>query len=122
MRNWGERLFWIAATVLNFTFAALILRSAISDWIHSPGGFVISTFSLPATDLAYPAITTVCKAQKYDIGEYLRAVYDNFEFACEANDEECSQRAGLIRADFPALTEFTAVHGLAVSQQELMAL
>ena len=39
----------------------------------------IETFSLPATSLPYPAVT-VCKAQKYDVAEYLVAVFDNFEF------------------------------------------
>ena len=44
----------------------------------------IETFSFPATELAYPAIT-VCKRQKYDMGEYLRAVFDNFEYSCNGS-------------------------------------
>ncbi len=31
----------------------------------------IETFSLPATDLPFPAVT-VCKVNKYDTGEYIR--------------------------------------------------
>ena len=44
---------------------------------------MIDTFSLPATRLAFPAIT-VCKGRPYDVGEYLRAVFDSFEWVCEA--------------------------------------
>ncbi len=42
----------------------------------------IDTFSLPATSLPFPAIT-VCKRRKFDVGEYLRAVFDNFQYVCK---------------------------------------
>ncbi len=40
----------------------------------------IVSFSSPATDLPYPAIT-ICKRNKYDTSEYLRAVFDNYQYA-----------------------------------------
>ncbi len=43
----------------------------------------IETFSLPATSLPYPAIS-VCKPEPYDVGEYIRAVFDNFQMTCDA--------------------------------------
>ena len=33
----------------------------------------IDTFSLPATDLNYPAIT-ICNRNRYDVGEYIRSL------------------------------------------------
>ena len=38
----------------------------------------IETFSYPATELVYPALT-VCKKYNYDVAEYLRAIFDNFD-------------------------------------------
>ena len=38
----------------------------------------IETFAYPATKLLYPAVT-VCKKQGYDVAEYLRAIFDNFD-------------------------------------------
>ncbi len=62
----------------------------------------IETFSLPATDLHYPAIT-VCKTSPYDVGEYLRAVYDNFQMECCATGNEDTQ---LLREHFPGFFSF----------------
>ncbi len=42
----------------------------------------IDSFSHPAVDLPYPAIS-ICKSSKYDASEYLRAVFDNFEYTCD---------------------------------------
>ena len=49
----------------------------------------IETFSLPATSLAYPAIT-VCNGYRYDVGEYIRAVYNNFESKCSVKEDNCN--------------------------------
>ena len=38
----------------------------------------IETFAYPATELLYPAVT-VCKKHDYDVAEYLRAIFDNFD-------------------------------------------
>ena len=59
----------------------------------------IETFSHPATDLIYPAIT-VCNRHKYDVGEYIRAVFDNFELRCSsAIPGDCNKTAAM-REDF----------------------
>ncbi len=52
----------------------------------------IQTFSQPASELPYPAIT-ICRRQKFDTGEYLRAVFDNFQFGCVAGSDKCSESA-----------------------------
>ncbi len=46
------------------------------------------SFSSPATELFYPAIS-ICKRHKYDTGEYLRAVFDNYQYAstCKGSAE-----------------------------------
>ena len=63
----------------------------------------IETFSTPATELPFPAVT-VCRKRKYDVGEYLRAVYNNFEFACEkARHSASCQRTELLRSHFEPL-------------------
>ncbi len=60
-------------TLTSFVTAGIFLSTSVSSWIENPSEVTIETFSLPATSLPYPAIT-VCKAHKYDTGEYLRAV------------------------------------------------
>ena len=55
------------------------------------------TFSMSATDLPYPAIT-ICNKNGYDVGEYLRAVFDNFEYGCK--DGDC-EKSSLLRSHFP---------------------
>ncbi len=70
----------------------------------------IATFSYPATNLTFPSIT-LCKNNGYDIGEYLRAIYDNFQFACD--DEEGCERTERLREDFPAFASNGADNELA---------
>ena len=66
----------------------------------------LDNFSAAPSDLAMPAIT-VCKGSKYDVGEYVRAVYDNFEYACkwdkDAESNDCT-KSELLREHFKALT------------------
>ena len=59
---------------------------------------MIESFSYPATQLAYPAIT-VCKMNGYNVDEYVRAVFDNFQFVC-ADDKACVETIPL-RDDYP---------------------
>ena len=59
----------------------------------------IETFSHPATDLEYPAIT-VCKMGSYNVDEYVRTVFDNFQVVCMDNDT-CEDTA-LLRDDYPS--------------------
>ena len=59
----------------------------------------IETFSYPATNLDYPAIT-VCKMGSYNVDEYVRAVFDNFQVVCMDN-KTCADTT-LIREDYPS--------------------
>ncbi len=65
----------------------------------------IASFSYPATALAHPAIT-VCKSSggKWDVGEYVRNVYNQFEYVCSthpnANETGCSEGNLTIRDHF----------------------
>ncbi len=63
----------------------------------------IETFSFPVTDLHHPAIT-VCKSDRFDAGEYVRAVYDNFEYRCKGSrgSSSCGKRK-LLQEHFPFL-------------------
>ena len=69
-------------------------------------GVKIETLSYPATELNYPAIT-MCRTIPYNPDEYIRAVYDNFQMACNScNDsstaycEESCEETMLLRQDF----------------------
>ena len=59
----------------------------------------IETFSYPATNLEYPAIT-VCKMGSYNVDEYVRTVFDNFQVVCTDN-QTCADSAPL-RDDYPS--------------------
>ena len=63
----------------------------------------ITTFSHPATELNYPAVT-VCRKSPYNPDEYVRAVFDNFQLACnDSCTEHCDascQKTELLRKDF----------------------
>ena len=63
------------------------------------------TFSMPATDLPYPAIT-VCNKNGHDVGEYLRAVFDNFEYSCKDPNLDC-EKSQLLRSHFPEFSSPT---------------
>ncbi len=85
----AERLFWVVVSLLGFSFAGVLLRNSVLEWMNQPGGndfdvsvaicvrhllfsaVSISSFAYPATKLPYPAIT-ICKTRKYDVGEYIR--------------------------------------------------
>ncbi len=66
-----------------------------------PPEIAIESFSVPATDLPYPALT-VCKEQKFDSGEYVRAVFNSFEFACKAGDGSC-KASEVLRSHYPLI-------------------
>ena len=50
----------------------------------------IESFTLPVTELPYPAITICKKNGLYDPGEYLRAVFNKFEYAYRAEEQGSS--------------------------------
>ena len=53
----------------------------------------IKSFSLPVTELNYPAIT-ICKENGfYDPGEYVRAIFNNFQYTYEDGDGSCETTA-----------------------------
>ena len=55
---------------------------------------------MPATDLTYPALT-VCNPHPYDVGEYMRAIYDNFQYDCFLDNPRSCEPAKLLREHFP---------------------
>ncbi len=76
----------------------MILKSTAEDWLAHPAQTTINALGTPVTSLDHPAIT-VCKENGiYDVGEYLRAVYNNFEFHCSGGDvSESCRRISKIR-------------------------
>ena len=76
------------------------VSSALKNWADNPEKVAIKTFSKPAREVPYPAIT-ICNPNGYDVGQYIRAVFDNFEFSCESGKCEKSR---LLRTDFPGLS------------------
>ena len=57
----------------------LQVTSALTYWNDYPKRVAIATFAMPATEVPSPAIT-VCNPSGFDIGEYVRAIYDNFQY------------------------------------------
>ena len=65
----------------------------ISNFVSEVG---IERFTLPVTELPYPAITVCKKNGLYDPGEYLRAVFNQFQYAYRKDDEgSCNKTASL---------------------------
>ena len=96
-----------------FICAFLLVTSSVNEWINNPTGIrrmsfnlakiiilltiflevEISTFSLPVTTLQYPAIT-ICKENGfYDVGEYIRLVFNQFRYVCIQGNESCNDTA-----------------------------
>ena len=61
---------------------------------------VIDSFTLPVTDLPYPAITICKKRGLYDPGEYLRAVFNQFKYAYRKEDEGSCNETDLLRRHY----------------------
>ena len=55
------------------------MKDALNQWIEFPTKLVQTTISRPTTNATYPAIT-ICNPNGFDVGEYIRAVYDNFQY------------------------------------------
>ena len=85
-----ERLFWVAVVIAGLFAASDMLHSAVSDWIENPTIVTIDTLTLPATDVSYPAITICKDATNFDSGDYVRAIFDNFQSTCN-NDASCAE-------------------------------
>ena len=59
----------------------------------------IKSFSLPVTKLNYPALTICKKNGFYDPGEYVRAIFNNFQYTYKDGDGSCEATA-LLRHHF----------------------
>ena len=92
-----EKSFWVAVVLFFFTSGAVMVNEAVLHWGDNPKAVEITTFSKKATELYHPAIT-ICNPNGYDVGEYLRAVFDNFEY----NDLNSSK---LLRSHFPGYAD-----------------
>ena len=99
-RSVAEKLLWVAIVLIGFATALISVSAAITQWIRFPTQMAIATHSMPATEVPYPAVT-VCNPNGYDAGEYLRAVFDNFQYSCEEGSTDCG-KSGMLRSHFPA--------------------
>ena len=97
-----ERLLWIVIVACGFTFASIMVGSVVTHWRNNPSSVAIKTFSKPANEVPFPAIT-ICNENGFDVGQYLRAVFDNFQYSCY-NDHNCSD-VELLRSHFPGYFE-----------------
>ena len=93
-----ERLLWVAIVACGFTLCSIMIYYVVAHWINHPSSVAIKTFSKPANQVPFPAIT-VCKEHSYDVGQYLRAVFDNFQYSC-AEGLDCNETE-LLRSHFP---------------------
>jgi hypothetical protein len=85
----NDRIFWVITVMIGVACSTYFCKTAINDWIKSPTQTTINALGIPISQMRHPAIT-VCKENSvYDVGEYIRAVFNNFQFAC--NDSISSQ-------------------------------
>lgn len=75
-----ERAFWVVVVLIGLLIGLLMVSAALKNWSDNPEKVAIKTFSQPAREVPYPAIT-ICNSNGYDVGEYIRAIFDNFEFS-----------------------------------------
>ena len=102
----GEKLFWICVVLVCFTGSSFFIKTAIEDWYDNPTQTTINALGIPITSLDHPAIT-ICKPNGiYDVGEYLRAVFNNFQFSCKSDKEsESCQAVNLLRSHYTAYSD-----------------
>ena len=60
----------------------------------------IESFTLSVTELPYPAITICKKKGLYDPGEYLRAVFNQFQYAYRKDDKGSCNDTALLRSHY----------------------
>ena len=102
----GERLFWICVVLFCFTGSSFFIKTAIEDWYDNPTQTTINALGIPITTLDHPALT-ICKTNGiYDVGEYLRAVFNNFKFTCKSEkDSESCHATDLLRSHYTAYSD-----------------
>ena len=101
----------MGVVISGFVCALLLLKTNIYDWTENPTsereifqkypkckinnlfivGVGILTHSLDVTELDYPSIT-ICKEKGlYDPGEYIRPIFNQFQFSCHIGDGSCNK-------------------------------
>ena len=107
-----EKLFWICVVLVCFTRSGYFIKTALEDWNNNPTQTTINALGIPITSLDHPAIT-ICKPNGiYDIGEYLRAVFNNFQFTCKSEkDSESCQAVNLLRSHYTAYSNIQPIKG-----------
>ena len=98
--SYFERLLWVAIVAFGFLTAYLLVQSVTSHRIHNPTSVAIKTFSKPANEVPYPAIT-ICNENGFDVGQYIRAVFDNFQYSCSMGERHDCGETELLRSHFP---------------------
>ena len=102
----GEKLFWICVVIVCIIGESYFIKTAIEDWNNNPTQTTINALGIPITSLDHPAIT-ICKPNGiYDVGEYLRAVFNNFQFTCKSEkDSESCKAVNLLRSHYTAYSD-----------------
>ncbi len=111
-----ERLFWVAVVIACLSCGGTILKSTAQDWFANPTQTTINALGTRVSSMDHPAIT-VCKENGIlDVGEYLRAVFNNFEYACVG--DSCKEVAR-IREDYKVFskTAYLANEGMDIHSQ-----
>ena len=103
-----DRLFWVSVVVLCFAGSSFFVKTAIDDWRDNPIQTTVNALGIPIATLNHPAVT-ICKPNGiYDVGEYLRAVFDNFQFSCQSDtDSDSCQAANLLRDHYSTYSNLT---------------
>jgi hypothetical protein len=104
--NIYDRIFWVVTVMIGAACSTLFCKTAIHDWITSPAQTTINALGIPISQMRHPAIT-VCKENSiYDVGEYIRAVFNNFQFACnESISSESCQSTTMLRNHYSKYTK-----------------
>ena len=103
-----DKLFWVSVVVFCFACSSFFVKTAIDDWRDNPTQTTVNALGIPIATLNHPAIT-ICKPNGiYDVGEYLRAVFDNFQFSCQSDrDSDSCLAAKLLRDHYSTYSNLT---------------
>ena len=98
----------MSVVVLCFAGSSFFVKTAIDDWRDNPIQTTVNALGIPIATLNHPAVT-ICKPNGiYDVGEYLRAVFDNFQFSCQSDtDSDSCQAANLLRDHYSTYSNLT---------------
>ena len=94
-----DKFFWVMVVFLCFACSSLFVKTAIDDWRENPTQTTVTALGIPIATLDHPAVT-ICKPNGiFDVGEYLRAVFDNFQFSCKSGNGTESCRGDMLLRD-----------------------